>query len=187
MLQALAAGVKFFQYRNKSGARKSFFETSRSLAKIAKDAHALFIVNDHADIALAIDADGVHLGQDDLPIAQARKLLGNNKLIGVSTHNEAQAQEAEQSGADYIGFGPVFATLTKDAGSAKGISGLRTIVSSVTVPVIAIGGIDQQNVRDVIEAGAAGAAVIGAVLKAEDIVIAAAEMIRKIAAAQRTS
>jgi thiamine-phosphate pyrophosphorylase len=187
MQQALAAGVRFFQYRNKNGLRKAVFETSLLLAKIARDAHALFIVNDHTDIAVAVDADGVHLGQDDLPIASARKLLGENKLIGISTHSLAQAQEAERSGADYIGFGPVFPTLTKDAGSAKEIAGLRTVVSSVAIPVIAIGGVDHQNVRDVIEAGAQGAAVISAVLRAEDITLAAREMVGKIAAAQRTS
>jgi thiamine-phosphate pyrophosphorylase len=180
MSQVLEAGVKFIQYRNKRGTRREIYETSLQLVPLARGAGALFIVNDHADIALAVDADGVHLGQDDLPIEHARNLLGSGKLIGISTHSPDQAKVAEAGGADYIGFGPIFRTSTKDAGPVQGIEKIPVIKRTVSVPVIAIGGITLANVDEVICAGADGVAVISAVLSAPDRKTAAAEMIRKI-------
>jgi thiamine-phosphate pyrophosphorylase len=180
MSQALAAGVRFFQYRNKSGTRREIYETSLQLVLLARGTGALLMVNDHADIALAVDADGVHLGQDDLPIEHARDLLGSGKLIGVSTHSPEQAKVAEAGGADYIGFGPVFRTSTKDAGPVQGIEKISVIKRTVSVPVFAIGGITLANVEEVICAGADGVAVISAVLSAPDRKTAAVEMIRKI-------
>jgi thiamine-phosphate pyrophosphorylase len=177
MQQALAAGVKFFQYRSKSGARKVIYETALMLSRIARNEQACFIVNDHADIAAAVDADGVHLGQDDLPIEFARKLLGRDKLIGISTHSLDQARAAEAAGADYIGFGPIFKTSTKDAGQTQGIQNLTIIKNSVAIPVIAIGGINQANVQSVARAGADGAAVISVVLAAPDIRDAAQQLV----------
>jgi thiamine-phosphate pyrophosphorylase len=180
MQQALAAGVRFFQYRSKTTSRRSTFEVSALLARIARDAGALFIMNDHADIAVAIDADGVHLGQDDLPIEFARKLLGKNRLIGISTHGPDEAMAAEAAGADYIGFGPLFTTATKDAGKPQGIKVLSAIRQVVTVPVIAIGGINQSNVQDAIRSGANGVAVISALLSDENITAAAGKMLNLI-------
>jgi thiamine-phosphate pyrophosphorylase len=177
MRQALAAGVKFFQYRSKNGARKSIYETSLMLSRMARNEKVCFIVNDHADIAAAVDADGVHLGQDDLPIEFARKLLGRDKLIGISTHSLEQAREAEAAGADYIGFGPIFKTSTKDAGQTQGIQNLAIVKNSVAVPVIAIGGINQANVQFIAQAGADGAAVISVVLAAPDIRFAAEQLV----------
>jgi len=180
MAAAIAAGVRFFQYRNKNGSRRAVYETSLRLALLAKMSGALFFVNDHADIAAAVDADGVHLGQDDLPIEHARGLLGTKKLIGISTHSREQAVAAEISGADYIGFGPIFTTTTKDAGQVQGCAGITLIKQTVSIPVIAIGGITQGNVRDVIKAGADGVAVISAILSAPDIGRAAETMIKCI-------
>ena len=180
MTAALSAGVRLFQYRNKSGTKRAVYEASLPLARIAREANALFLVNDHADIASAVDAAGVHLGQDDLPIEQARKVLGKGKLIGISTHSREQAVEAELSGADYIGFGPVFQTSTKEAGEAQGLQMLSLVKRSVSVPVIAIGGINRTTVRDAIGAGADGVAAISAVLSAPDIKQAAEEMLRII-------
>jgi thiamine-phosphate pyrophosphorylase len=177
MQQALAAGVKFFQYRSKSGARKAIYETSLTLSRIARNEQACFMVNDHADIAAAVDADGVHLGQDDLPIEFARKLLGRDKLIGISTHSLEQARAAEAASADYIGFGPIFKTSTKAAGQTQGVQKLTIIKNSVGIPVIAIGGISQANVQLVAQAGADGAAVISAVLAAPDIRFAAQQLV----------
>jgi thiamine-phosphate pyrophosphorylase len=181
MASAIASGVRFFQYRNKNGSRRSIYETAQHLASIAGQAGALFIVNDHADIAAAVDADGVHLGQDDLPIEYARKLLGRKKLVGISTHSREQALAAETAGADYIGFGPIFATATKDAGRVQGLAGIRVIKQAVSVPVIAIGGITHVNITDVISAGAAGVAVISAILSAPDLKQAAEKMIALMA------
>jgi len=180
MSQALEAGVRFFQYRNKRGTRRDIYETSMRLAPLARGAGALFIVNDHADIAFAVDADGVHLGQDDLPIEHARNLLGSGKLIGISTHSPDQAKIAEAGGADYIGFGPVFRTSTKDAGPVQGVEKLSAIKRIVSVPVIAIGGITLATVGEAIGAGADGVAVISSVLSAPDIRLAAIDMIREI-------
>jgi thiamine-phosphate pyrophosphorylase len=180
MAAAVAAGVRFFQYRNKNGPRRAVYEASLRLASLAKSSGALFFVNDHADIAVAVDADGVHLGQDDLPIEHARELLGKKKLIGISTHSREQAVAAEKAGADYIGFGPVFTTTTKDAGRVQGCAGITLIKQAVSIPVIAIGGITHGNVRDVIKAGADGVAVISAILSAQDIGRAAETMIARI-------
>ncbi len=180
MEQALSAGVRFFQYRNKGGTRRAIYEIACLLSAIAHRAHALFIVNDHADIAAAADADGVHLGQDDLPIAQAKEIMEPGKIIGISTHSREQAMEAERSGADYIGFGPVFPTATKTAGKPQGVKKLEIIKKAVKIPVIAIGGITQTNIGEVIRAGADGAAVISAILSEGDITRASHEMLTVI-------
>ena len=180
MIVAIAAGVRFFQYRSKSGSRRAVYETSLRLAPLANKSGALFFVNDHADIAAAVDADGVHLGQDDLPIEHARKVLGKKKLIGISTHSREQAVAAETAGADYIGFGPIFATTTKDAGRVQGCAGVTLIKQTVSIPVIAIGGITHEKVQDVIRAGADGVAVIAAILSAPDIGRSARTMIERI-------
>jgi thiamine-phosphate diphosphorylase len=180
MLQTLSAGVTFFQYRSKDDSRKKIYETALRLVRMAHQAGARLIVNDYADIAAAVDADGVHLGQDDLPMRDARKLLGAKKIIGISTHSIEQARTAEAGGADYIGFGPVFPTSTKDAGAVQGLPNLSRINKSVSIPVIAIGGINHANIQDVMRAGATGAAVISAVFSAPDIQRAAQEMLRMI-------
>lgn len=177
---ALAAGVRFFQYRSKTGSRKAVYLTALVLADLLRPRNALFIVNDHADIAAAVNADGVHLGQDDLPLEHARKLLGSGKIIGISTHDPEQARAAEGAGADYIGYGPIFPTATKDAGPLQGIEGLRSVRNAVSVPIIAIGGISSHNIADVFKAGADGAAVISAVLNAPDITSASRSMIDRI-------
>lgn len=118
-------------------------------------------MNDHADIAAAVDADGVHLGQDDLPIAAARKIVGQ-RIVGISTHSVVEAVAAAAAGADYIGFGPIFATATKDAGAPKGIAAIREVCDAVSIPVIAIGGITAEQCPAVFAAGASGVAVASA-------------------------
>ncbi len=185
LVQALDAGVRFFQYRAKSSSRKALYSTAARLAAIARKAGALFIVNDHVDIALAAGAHGVHLGQDDLPVHAARKIAGAELLIGISTHDRDQAMAAQSAGADYIGFGPVFPSTTKDAGRAKGLDELGSICASLSLPVFAIGGINHDNAVDTIRAGASGIAVISAVLSAPDLPGAAARMV-KIADAARS-
>jgi thiamine-phosphate pyrophosphorylase len=163
-LEVLKAGVRWIQYRNKDGSRREIFRESLNLRKITRDFNSMLIINDHADIALAADADGVHLGQDDLPLKEARKIMGSDKIIGISTHSLDEAIDAGRSGADYIGFGPIFHTLTKDAGSPKGNSLLGEIKNKVHIPVVAIGGINLENVRSVFEAGTDAIAVSSAIL-----------------------
>jgi thiamine-phosphate pyrophosphorylase len=163
-LKVLKAGVRWLQYRDKRRSRRKIYEESIRLRKITKEFNAVFIVNDYADIALAVDADGVHLGQDDLPMREARKIMGKDKIIGISAHNLKQAIEAEKEGADYIGFGPVFHTVTKDAGIPKGTDMLQVIKSQVQIPVVAIGGINIGNIRSVLDTGVDAVAVASAIL-----------------------
>jgi thiamine-phosphate pyrophosphorylase len=172
--------VRLFQYRNKNGTRRAIYEDALRLATLMKRSGAVFFVNDHADIARSVDADGVHLGQDDLPIEYARKLLGSDKCIGVSTHGVEEARAAGNAGADYIGFGPLFVTTTKDAGPPRGIENLRRVRQEVSLPILAIGGIDRHNVASVLRAGADGVAVVSAVLSAPDLHAAAQEMVKLV-------
>ncbi|MBI3058463.1 MAG: thiamine phosphate synthase [Deltaproteobacteria bacterium] len=166
----LAGGVGIIQLRAKETAAKEFLRLAREMRGLTRPAGCLFIVNDRLDIALAAQADGVHLGQEDLPLAIARKLMGREKIIGISTHDLAQAKEAERGGADYIGFGPIFGTATKDTGySARGLAMLKEIRKAVKIPIVAIGGINETNVAQVWEAGADAAAIISDLMGAEDL------------------
>jgi thiamine-phosphate pyrophosphorylase len=167
MLRTLQAGVRWVQYRDKDRSRREIYEESTRLTGIANKFDAALIVNDHPDIALAADAAGVHLGQDDLPVKEARKIMGGKKIIGISTHTVGQARAADRDGADYIGFGPVFHTTTKDAGRPKGIEMLREIKRQVRIPVVAIGGITAENIGPVLEAGADAVAVSSALLRGD--------------------
>lgn len=165
----LAGGAQWLQLRVKALAPRDFLELARTVRTETRRRGCKLIVNDRVDIALACDADGVHLGQEDLPLAAGRKLVGS-RIIGISTHDLDQAREAEQNGADYIGFGPMFGTATKDTGyAARGVAMLRQIRAGVTLPIVAIGGINEQNVRQVWQAGAESAAIISDILRAEDI------------------
>ena len=144
------------------------------------------MVNDRVDIAMASGADGVHLGQEDLPISAARKVLGDHKIIGASTHSVEQAQEAEREGADYVAIGPVFFTATKPGlGSAKGIEIIGKVKEKVHIPVIAIGGINSDNVEKTLKAGADGVAVISAVFKEANTGLATRRLSKKIAAIKK--
>jgi thiamine-phosphate pyrophosphorylase len=167
VLKVLKAGIKWIQFRDKEGTRASLFRESAKLRDITLDFGALLIINDHPDIALAVNADGVHLGQEDLPLEAARKIMGKDKLIGISTHNKEQADDAARHGADYVGFGPVFHTATKDAGDPKGIATLCDIKSGLHIPLVAIGGINLENVGSVFEAGADAVAGASAILSGD--------------------
>ncbi len=166
--KVLDAGIRWIQYREKALCRRDMFLQAERLRRLTDEYRAVLIVNDHADIALAVGADGVHLGQDDLPLKAARKIIGK-KIIGISTHNMNQALEAQRKGADYIGFGPVFQTSTKDAGTPMGLNVLKDIVSSLDIPVVAIGGINLKNLRDVVRHGASAVAVASGILKSPDV------------------
>ena len=167
---AAEAGTGLFQYRNKKASMKDAYVEALALRQTAATAGVLFIVNDRCDLALAIDADGVHLGQGDLPLDLARKVLGPEKLIGISTHNPDQVQEATAGKPDYLGFGPIFTPGSKqDHDPLVGLEGLRAMRSRTSLPVFAIGGIHIDQVNDVMRAGADGVAAISAILKASDI------------------
>jgi thiamine-phosphate pyrophosphorylase len=167
---AAEAGVFLFQYRNKSAAMKDAYTEALILRQAAAKAGVLFIVNDRCDLALAVDADGVHLGQKDLPLGLARKVMGPDKLIGISTHNSDQVREATAGKPDYLGFGPIFKPGSKqDHDPVVGLEGLHAMRSFTSLPVFAIGGIQIDQVGEVMRAGAQGVAVISAILKAPDI------------------
>jgi thiamine-phosphate diphosphorylase len=166
----LSGGAKIIQLRAKEMTANETYRLATEAREVGSRAGCLLIVNDRVDIAVAARADGVHLGQEDVPLIVARRLMGNKKLVGISTHDLAQAQEAEKAGADYIGFGPIFGTATKETGySPRGLSMLREVRKAVKVPIVAIGGITEDNVTQVWNAGADSAAIISDVMGADDV------------------
>jgi thiamine-phosphate pyrophosphorylase len=168
VMRAVSCGVEVVQYRNKSAETREMYEEALRLREICQD--AVFLINDRIDIALATDADGVHLGQSDMPCRTARKLLGPEKIIGVTVHNLSEALEAESLGADYLGVSPIFHTQTKsDAGKPAGISLIEELRSRVRIPLVAIGGINHSNASEVIKAGADGLCAISCVVAKEDV------------------
>ena len=167
---AAEAGASLFQYRHKTASMKEAYVEALALRQAAAKAGVLFIVNDRCDLALAVDADGVHLGQGDLPLDLARKVMGPDKLIGISTHNPDQVREATAGKPDYLGFGPIFKPGSKqDHDPVVGLEGLRAMRRLTSLPVFAIGGIQIDQAGEVMRAGANGVAVISAILKAPDI------------------
>lgn len=165
--QAEACGVEVVQYRNKNGETREMYEEALRLREICRE--AIFLINDRIDIALAVDADGVHLGQSDMPYAVARKMLGPGKIIGITVHNLAEALEAQELGADYLGVSPIYHTQTKsDAGKPAGITLIEEIRARVKIPLIAIGGINLANAPEVVKAGADGLCAISAVVAKEN-------------------
>jgi len=166
---AVKAGVSVIQYRSKLGKAAVMLEEARALKKICMG-KTLFIINDIVEVALSVDADGVHVGQGDMPYETARKLLGKNKIIGVTVHNLGEAIVAEKKGADYLGVSPIFSTTTKDdAGEPCGVGLIREIKKNCRVPVVAIGGIDLSNAREVIAVGADAICAISAVVAKDDV------------------
>jgi thiamine-phosphate pyrophosphorylase len=163
----LTSGVRWVQFREKEKSRREIYEEAIRLRRLCKDYNAVLIINDFVDIAVCVGAEGVHLGQDDLPLKEARKIAGRNRIIGISTHSLEQAREAEKNGADYIGFGPVFPTLTKDAGKPKGIEMLYEVKKQVNIPVVAIGGINLENVLSVLRTGVDAIAAASAILRGD--------------------
>ncbi|MGA2785919.1 MAG: thiamine phosphate synthase [Verrucomicrobiota bacterium] len=165
---AVAAGVAVVQYRRPDASTAELFAEAAVLRKLCR--RTLFLVNDRVDIALAVEADGVHLGQNDLPLPVARKLLGQGKTIGLTVHSLAEARQAEAAGADYLGVSPIFPTQTKaDAGPPAGIQLIQQIKRAVKIPLVAIGGISLANAPEVIRAGADGLCAISAVVSREDV------------------
>ena len=177
---ALKGGLKLVQYRSKNENDGVRFQQAQDLKKLCDRYDALFLVNDRVDIALAVDADGVHLGQTDLPVAVARKILGKNKIIGQSTTSPEEMAKALATDVDYIGVGPVHETPTKAGKKAAGLEYVRYAVENSTVPWFAIGGIDAGNVADVVQAGAKGVAVVRAIMIADNPQIETEQLLQKI-------
>lgn len=176
--EALKGGAAMIQLRHKTASGSQLFTWAIEIRKRCHQYHALCIINDRVDIALASDADGVHLGQDDLPAAAARKLLGNTRIIGVSASSAEEAVQAEKDGADYIGFGHIYPTISKQKKHAPlGPENLQKTLEIISLPVIAIGGINRENAPLLISRGASGVAVISAVSRAKEPSTAAYELL----------
>ena len=182
---ALEGGARFLQLRDKELGTRDLLALAQELRRLTRVHGAVFVVNDRVDIAWAAEADGVHLGQDDMPAAEARRLLGPEAIIGVSAATVEMARAAQAAGADYLGAGPVYPTGSKvDAGEAIGLARIAELHAAVTLPILGIGGIGVSNAADVIAAGAAGVAVISAVTDAPDMAQATRELRTKVEGAR---
>ncbi|PWA13329.1 thiamine phosphate synthase [Pueribacillus theae] len=180
MREAMEGGADFIQLRDKKSTKKQVLEKAKMLRELTNEFDVPFIVNDHIDVALAVGADGIHLGQDDLPLVEARKLVGD-KIIGISTHSIEQAREAERNGADYIGVGPIFPTKSKeDVVEPVTVSYLREVANEIKIPFVPIGGIKLHNVDEVLNAGGKSVCVISEVVGSSDVKGTCEAFIRKI-------
>ncbi|WEL16350.1 Thiamine monophosphate synthase [Halorhabdus sp. SVX81] len=186
---AVDGGVDVVQLREKDRSARERYETGRLIREHTREAGVTFIVNDRVDLALALDADGVHLGDEDLPVAVARDLLGEDAIIGRSVSFVDDAREAEAAGADYLGVGAIYATGSKDDIDddeyAIGTDRLADIVDAVDIPVVGIGGVTTENASEVVEAGADGVAVITEITDADEPAVATRELATVVTEAQR--
>ena len=170
MEEAILGGADIIQLRDKTNSKRIVLEKARRLRELTRKYDIPFIVNDHIDIALAVDADGIHLGQEDLPLHLARQLVGPDKIIGISTHRIQEAREAEKGGADYIGAGPIFPTNSKsDVVDPVTTAYLQEVASEISIPFVAIGGIKLHNVAEVVNAGGNRICLISEVVGSEDV------------------
>jgi thiamine-phosphate pyrophosphorylase len=165
----LEAGVRVMQLRLKEACGRDFLKAAREIAALCEKSGAMLLINDRIDIALLSDAAGVHLGQTDIPLRAARKLMGPGRIIGISTASVEQARTAEAGGADYIGFGPMYPGGAKQIVAGKGLAMLREVRAAVGVPIVAIGGITEYRVPELLAAGADAVAIISDVVYAQDI------------------
>ena len=183
---AIRGGADAIQYREKQASAREMVEVGRALRQITREAGVLFIVNDRVDVALAVDADGVHVGQDDIPADIVRRLLGPDKIVGVSAATPEEARRAKADGADYLGVGAIYATSSKaDAGAATGPALLTQLKQAVDLPIVAIGGVSIHNAAEAVRYGADGVAVISAVVGAPDIAQATAALKAVVEEAKR--
>ena len=183
--EAIAGGVTIVQLRDPEAKTRALVEEARALAALLRPAGIPFIVNDRVDVALAADADGVHVGQKDMTVADARRLIGGNRLLGLSITSEADLDGADLVGVDYLGVGPIYASATKpDAAPPIAIGGLRAVAERTSLPIVAIGGLHAGNAEEAIGAGARGVAVVSAICAAPDALVATAELAKVVAAAR---
>ncbi|HGJ67255.1 TPA: thiamine phosphate synthase [bacterium] len=181
VISALKAGVKVIQYREKELSTKEMYQEAKVIRELTYKNDALFIINDRIDISLAVDADGVHIGQEDMPFEKARELLGQDKIIGLTVHNIDEAMVGESLMADYLGVSPIFATKTKkDAGKPSGIKLIEDIKEKVNIPLVAIGGINLSNVGQILQTGVKNVAVISAIVASDNVELECKKFIGKI-------
>lgn len=181
MEEAINGGVDIIQLRDKKSSKKIVLEKARALKKLADKYDIPLIVNDHIDVALAVDANGIHLGQDDLPLVEARKIVGYNKIIGISTHHINEAREAEKNGADYIGVGPIFPTKSKeDVVDPVTTNYVEQVAEEISIPFVAIGGIKLHNVDLVLQAGAKRICAISEIVGSQNVKATCQQFMMKI-------
>ena len=180
--QAICGGADAVQLRDKGASTVELYKEAVVLRSLTKNMDTSFIINDRVDVALAVDADGIHLGQDDLSVSAARRILGSDKIVGLSTHSFQQAHAASEEKVDYISLGPIFQTQTKETDQPVGVSLIRRVKESVSLPVVAIGGIREDNVKEVLRAGATCVAVISAAVSADDIEASVRRLKQKVSA-----
>ena len=178
---ALEGGVRSVQLREKDLPVRELISLSQEMRNLTNEFGARLFINDRVDVAVAVNADGVHLGHQSMPVEAVRPVVGNSMLIGVSTHNVAEAKAAEDGGADFITFGPIFATPSKDKyGNPVGIDILKSLKNEINIPFFALGGIKSGNIKQVLAAGATGVAMISAILAADDIRKVSSKLIEEI-------
>ncbi|NOR23003.1 MAG: thiamine phosphate synthase [Desulforhopalus sp.] len=185
--EMIKGGIKIIQYREKRASRSYniILEECKQIRTLTRAAGVTFIVNDYVDVALLVDADGVHVGQDDLPVGEVRRLLGRDKIVGLSTHSPQQAEDAVVAGADYLGVGPIFATKTKDdVCDPVGFSYLEWVVENISLPFVAIGGIKQHNIDQIAQRGAKTICLVTEIVGASDIVARVHELHTTLAASR---
>ncbi len=173
---AIYGGAEVLQLRGRDIPEKELLKLARELRGLTKEFHALFIVNDRADITIEVQADGLHIGQEDMPIEEARSIVGDDRLIGLSAHTLQEALRAQEQGADYLGIGPVFSTDTKRQAKPVGTQLIEEVAGEIKIPFFAIGGINIQNIRQVLEAGATRVAVCSAIISQEDVLPATIDL-----------
>ena len=174
--EALEGGITFLQLREKHLSKEEFIKEAREMKELSKEYKVPFVINDNIEVALAVDADGVHIGQDDMSVEEARKLLGEDKIIGVSAHNVEEAIKAQKGGADYLGVGAMFPTGTKTDAESVSMEELQKIRTAVSLPIVVIGGINKGNAGRFKPMGIDGLAVVSAIIAQSDIKAAAAEL-----------
>lgn len=178
--QALKGGITFLQLREKKLSEGEFIKEAREMKKLAAQYQIPFVINDNIKVALEVDADGVHIGQDDMSVEEARKLLGEDKIIGVSTHNVKEALKAQKGGADYLGVGAVCATSTKKDANVVSKEEIKKIKEAVDIPIVAIGGIKKDNIDALTGTGIDGVAVVSAIFGAKDIIKDTKELLKTV-------
>lgn len=178
--KVISGGASVIQLRDKQKEKDDLLNMANNLAELCRQSHTFFIMNDYLDIAIAANADGIHVGQGDLPVNVIRKEMPIDKIVGISTYTLDEAQKAHDDGADYIAVGSVFPSSTKKNVKVVGINTLRLIGQKISLPIVAIGGINKQNIGEVMASGAVAAAVISAVLSDEDIVKATQRLVKEI-------
>jgi thiamine-phosphate pyrophosphorylase len=184
--QAVQAGVRAVQLRNKEASTRELVEQGRALKACIGHLGAIMLINDRVDVALAVGADGVHLGQDDISLEDARRIMGPDAIIGISVRTLEEIQIAQRGGADYLAVSGVFETATKtNLGIPVGLEGLGRLRKATSEPLVAIGGINSSNAADVIAAGADGVAVVSAIMDAPDVPMACRELLQKVAAGRK--